>query len=337
MSRVACFVHGNGRGHATRSAAVMRALERKGHEVLAFAPTSVHDVFGSRAGSLEPIPLTRLTPMALPRIAREVGRLRSRLDGKVDAIVTDSEPIGLFVARSLGVPSVALGHGLVFAVAEFGAEAPRWALRRERLKNWPYVALATAQVAVHFAPANPTKESARLARPDAPSFEGVERHASAELPSDPFILAYFHRFDGASLVRELVRRGERVVVFTTEPHLYPEGVVTLSPDPLGFRAAELRAKAVVGSAGSNLLSECIALQKPLLALHPVNHSEQVLNVAVGRAAGVLVGGRADEAPSLLVDRLLAFSASYVPRAPSWAGMPLASDVVVETIERFTQV
>lgn len=336
MSRVACFVHGNGRGHATRSAAIARALERAGHSVTLFAPSEVHALLaGVAQASPEPIPSTRLTPLALPSIAREVQRLVVRLRGSVDAIVTDSEPLGLFVSRALGVPSVAVGHGLTFAVAEFGAEAPAWALRRERVKNWPYLALASVQVAVHFAPATITKPSALLSRPDEVSFEGVEAHAPAALPVEPYVLAYFHRFDGVGLVRKLLDLGERVVVFTSEPRLYPAEVVTIAPDPLGFRAAELRAKAVIGSAGSNLVSECIALQKPLLALHPRAHSEQALNVGVGQALGLLVGGRADEMPEVLVERLRRFASAYAPREPSWAGMRLASDVVVEAVERLT--
>ncbi|MCA9662191.1 MAG: glycosyltransferase, partial [Myxococcales bacterium] len=57
-------------------------------------------------------------------------------------------------------------------------------------------------------------------------------------------------------------------------------------DRQAFRAALRRCAAVIATAGSNLLAECVLLNKPILALHARGDHEQRLNGLLAADAGV---------------------------------------------------
>jgi UDP:flavonoid glycosyltransferase YjiC (YdhE family) len=66
----------------------------------------------------------------------------------------------------------------------------------------------------------------------------------------------------------------------------PEGVEVAGFGRQAFRAALGRCSAVIATAGSNLLAECVLLKKPILALHARGDHEQRLNGLLAADAGV---------------------------------------------------
>ena len=66
----------------------------------------------------------------------------------------------------------------------------------------------------------------------------------------------------------------------------PAGVELHPPERRAFAAQLMRCEAIVGSAGSNLLSEAVLLGKPVLALHAARDHEQRLNGQLIAQAGV---------------------------------------------------
>jgi UDP:flavonoid glycosyltransferase YjiC (YdhE family) len=109
-----------------------------------------------------------------------------------------------------------------------------------------------------------------------------------------------------------------------------EGATWHPLDRAAFIAALADAKAVVGSAGSQLVSECVALRIPILALHQRRDDEQRLNAIMVREAG-LGDGCAFEA--LTLERLVSFLDE--PGAPAEAAFdaPQVTDAVAEVVER----
>ena len=110
------YVHGRGRGHATRCLAIARALEAAGFEFRAFVGRDGIPLFSSvypctEVMSLPPTPARAVLGLA-SRVRDAISAARS--DGAT-ALLSDGDLPGLLAASALRLPSVAIGHGLVFS------------------------------------------------------------------------------------------------------------------------------------------------------------------------------------------------------------------------------
>lgn len=268
MSRIHVYVHGHGRGHAQRARHVVGRLREDGHHVELYAGGEASDLltdFYPRApilpGSRMPLKLSR-------RIVSDTQRLGRN---RPDVIVSDGDQAAIGAGRARGIDTIAVGHGLVFAGCELPAGLPRRSLLHQRANTLLPTELARHRVAVHFLPAAPAQANVRVARPDLPP----ELHG--EPTDDGFILAYFSFGKGESVVEALQSTGASIVG-------YGAGAGVRGFDREAFRRDLLRCRAVVSSAGSNVIAESVALGKPILALYEARHHEQALNAAlVGRA------------------------------------------------------
>ena len=264
--------------------------------------------------SLPPRP-DRRTLVTLIRRVREAAR-RIRRD-RVELVVSDGDLPGVLAARLCGVPVIAVGHGLVFARCARPSGLPRRRWWRERLKAGLSSLGAHVHVAVSFVPVRPLVPRTVVARP------GVGVDGPSERGSD--VLCYFRDGNGSAAVREVVAAGHRAVVFgRLEP---PVAAARVRPlDREGFAAALRGARAVVASAGSQLIAECTALGIPLFAVHHPDDDEQTLNVAMLRAAGLGDGGALGPA---LAPRLRRFLAAFpTPVVVHWS----APDVTEATAD-----
>jgi hypothetical protein len=190
--------------------------------------------------------------------------------------------------RVLGLPTVAIGHGLVFGHAKLD-KLPVWPRAREALNAASSSYLAHRRVGVHFLPAASRDEATIIARPDFPSgFEAA--------PAEDWALAYFRDDNGLGLLDALSGHWERLGVkrvrcFGASPApglRAPEGVEFMPMDPTLFHELLPGARAVVGSAGSNLIAECVHLGKPLLCQYSAKDAEQAMNARLAEDAGVAV-------------------------------------------------
>ncbi|MBW2548783.1 MAG: glycosyltransferase, partial [Deltaproteobacteria bacterium] len=165
MLRIAYFVHGRGKGHAIRTRAVLGGLQEL-HEVRLFCAGEAWDVLSD-------------VPCAEPLLACMPGRgmirafrLRFRGDRErlrrwsPDLVLSDSDGPSVNAAKSLGIPVVAVGHGLIFRHTHLDSALPFRKRVREVVNvassSWP----AARRVAVHFAPVRPRTPGTYVARPD---------------------------------------------------------------------------------------------------------------------------------------------------------------------------
>jgi len=272
------YVHGRGRGHATRCLAIARALEGAGHAFRAFVGRDGVPLFSAAYPCTE---VKSLPPTAGRAALGVVARVRSaiehaRADGAT-AIVSDGDLPGLLAAHALRLPSIAVGHGLVFSECKRPGSLPAGPWMREAAKAAASSVGARRCVAVNFVPLEPRTRRVTVARPSLDP--RLHRHAAPQR-----VLCYFR--DGAPhVLRSLVDLGIRPVVFATE---HP-GVDGIDYEPQGrerFIEQLAQARVVVATAGSQLISECVGLGIPILALHHRDDDEQRLNAAMVRDAGL---------------------------------------------------
>lgn len=262
--------------------AVVRALAAEGHEVTVWAGADArHGVEAFDGVRLEPIePVRRGPPLVVDwtrRAVRELARLRTE---RVEVVLCDGDQPPLLAARLLGRPSIAIGHDLVFSTCALPAGLARASLWCERINHAP-AHLAHARVAVHFLPVSPRVRGVRVARPD------VRADLRGPVADDGFVLGYFRDDDGEDVVRMLRARGVTPIVFGARR----AGSQARPFDRAAFAEHLRRAHAVVTSAGSNVLFECVLLGKPVLALHRRGDHEQALNAALVARAEVGCAGR----------------------------------------------
>jgi UDP-N-acetylglucosamine--N-acetylmuramyl-(pentapeptide) pyrophosphoryl-undecaprenol N-acetylglucosamine transferase len=294
MIRIAYFVHGRGKGHAIRTRAVLGGL-RQSDEVRLFCAGEAWDV-------LSDVPCSEpLLPCMPGRGMLGSFRLRFRGDRErlkrwsPDLVVSDGDGPSVNAARSLGIPVVAVGHGLIFRHTHLNSSLPVHKHLREvanvASSSWP----AARRVAVHFAPVRPRTPGTYVARPDLRA--GIQSASTRE----DFLLAYFRDGNGTAALRQLTRRGHRVVLFG-EPRDVPKGVELHASNVQSFADALGRCRAVVGSAGNHLPAECAMLGIPMLALHRGDDGEHQMNANLVEAAGIGIAASFEQCSPELVQR-----------------------------------
>jgi hypothetical protein len=310
------YVHGRGRGHATRSRAIVSGLERASHCVRTFAGEGAADVdLPHEAVRSLPRTFDWRTPHALA--SRVHLALREARQDRPRVLVSDGDLPSLLAARVVSIPTIAVGHGLVFShcVRPRTISARPW--RRESWKARLSSLGATHAVAVSFVPLVPRSSATTVARAPVTAVTRGER--------EDRVVCYFRDANGAAVVRALVEAGERPIVFGSIDATIP-GAHHRDVDRSAFMSCLARARAVVASAGSQLISECASARVPLFALFAQSDDEQRLNVEMLRFAGV-GDGMAFEmfAPARLSEFL--GSLATLPISPVWHA-PDAVEAVV---------
>jgi hypothetical protein len=325
MTRIAYFVHGRGKGHAVRSRAVIDRLRAR-YDVRLFCAGDAWDALGDLEGT-EPVlvcaPGKHMMRSFTLRLRGDRMRFRRHAP---NLVVSDGDGPSVNAARSLGIPVVAVGHGLIFRHTHLDAPLPLGKRAREIVNaassSWP----ASRRVAVHFAPVRPRTPGTYVARPDLRTLVTPGQNR------EDFLLAYFRDNNGVVALEQLARRGHRVVLFG-EPRAVPQGIELHRYDERTFADALGRCRAVVGSAGNHLPAECAMLGIPMLALHRDDDPEHEMNARLVEAAGIGVGGSFDRITPSLIQR---FEAELdKPRqelAVRTMTIPPASEVVPRAIE-----
>jgi uncharacterized protein (TIGR00661 family) len=245
---------------------------------------------------------------------------------EIDLVVSDGDGPSVNAARSLGIPVVAVGHGLIFRHTHLEASLPLTKRAREAVNaatsSWP----ADRRVAVHFAPAEPRTSGTYVARPDLPA------SITCKATREDFLLAYFRDDEGTEALEQLSRRGHRVVMFDGAASA-PRGVEVYPYDERAFAEALGRCRAVVGSAGNHLPAECAMLGIPMLALHRERDAEHEMNARLIESAGIGVAGPVEHVDAPLLRRFEAvLEKDRTQIAARTQAMPAASKVIPQVID-----
>lgn len=265
-------------------------------------------------------PGKRLAQRFANRVQDDIARLR-RVRPAV--VVSDGDGPSLHAALALGIPTVAVGHGVLYATCHIDAPLPRRLRLREALNAASSTWCATRRVVVHFAPAKPFVPGTTVGRPDLPA---ALCHPAGD---DGSVLAYFRDDDGYEWLDHLAARGEHIVLFGT-PSRVPTGVTVHRPDADAFAEHLLRCRAVISSAGNHLPAECALLGKPLLATFARNDTEHRMNAALIEAAQIGIAAPVERVVERAVDRWWALAPSHSRRGPI-QGMRPASELVTEAV------
>ncbi len=324
MARIVYFVHGRGRGHASRARAVVPGL-RRFHDMHVFGGGQAPSILGSMA-EFAPVeacvPGTGLASSFARRLRADLARLREL---RPALVITDGDAPSLHAARLLRIPSLALGHGLVFAHCVCPPGLPRRGIVRETLNSASSSWLADHVIPVHFAPAPIRSTRATLARPDLR--DGLA-HSTRD---EGYLLAYFRDDDGYALLDRLSARGHRIRCFTRGA--VPSGVEREEPHATRFADALARCSGVVSTAGNHLPAECAMVGKKLLAVYAPRDLEQQMNAHWLEQEGLGVASRADGVGDDTLDRFDALASPSRAIGDRVRALPPASMVVHEQVSR----
>lgn len=274
------FVHGRGRGHASRARSIVPRLNADGCLV------RVHGG-GDALDLLEPLDCRERScvrsgwraPAALA--ARAAADVRRFIRTRPDVVVSDGDQPAIVAARALRIPCVAIGHDLTFSCCRLPPDLDRLRVLHQRVNAAIPTYLASLRIAVHFLPTAPRYPRVWVARPDGYAA------ASGEEPADDLVLCYFRDGNGQAVVRSAIAAGFRVAWFGPGSRA-GRGIVACGAGAAAFARALRRCSGVIASAGSNLLAECALLGKPILALYARDDHEQALNASLATRAGMAV-------------------------------------------------
>ncbi len=333
--RILYGVHGYSRGHATRAAAVLSELTRR-HEVLIFAGADAYELLKSNF-DVQPIDSLRfyygvegrISPTItaqrnLPLVADMMlyGRRSRELDARVrafapDVAISDAEPWTHRVAYRLDIPRVGFDHfGIMvhckvpFAPGDRAKSAlDRFAYRL--LTGQPERVLISS---FYDAPAlRPgTKVIGPLLREEVHALRTEEPadHLLVYLNNGAFQLTppLFSALEGLNLPIKLYGCPAR------EPH----GLIEFRP-PAGRAFLEdlARARAVISTAGNQLVGEALYYGRPLLVL-PEGTVEQRMNAEAVVRLGVGETARFDDLGTERILRFLAAAPGYEANARAQA-------------------
>ncbi len=317
--KLAYFVHGRGRGHASRALSIVPALHAANFEVGLFASRDALPVVRD-LGQVQERPLLRGGPVGWSELLiRGVWEARRLRRGGFDLVVADGDQAALLAARLAGLPALAIGHDLVFTCCELPAGLAPRRLLHQRANALIPTHLSTRRVAVHFLPCRATDAHTIAARPVLePDPDAICEARSHRL------VTYFRDGNGDAALK-LARTICGDIV-------HADGKTGALYDRATFRQLLRSSTAAIGSAGSNLLAECVLLGTPLLALYREDDSEQALNAQWLAAAGA---GLACSFENLTHERVVEFwdraLAGQFARVPLTDALPSVLEAVVTSV------
>jgi uncharacterized protein (TIGR00661 family) len=321
---IAYGVMGYGRGHAMRTAAVLPALARE-HAVTVFAGGDAHAALHEPCATLG-VPLVRIPTIGYVygRAGRHsnwltftrnfslmndllIGGYGSRLveeefrSRRIGLVISDSEAWTHRAARRLGLPRISFDHVGIMAYCRprFAAvdrlRGPRDALGYLYLMGQPERALVSS-----FYPAPPRRPTTTVVGPIL-----RDDILAAKPATGDYLLAYFNK--GEHQFRERTERALRglqqpVIVYGTSRRGVHGNLDFRAPGRASFVRDLAGCRAVLCTAGNQLISEALYLVKPVLVL-PEDAVEQRLNAV---AVEDLRIGMAGELERLTTARILAF-------------------------------
>jgi uncharacterized protein (TIGR00661 family) len=296
-------VSGEGFGHSSRAKELILFLNKKGHKIKVltygraletlkeFNPKPIHGLGLAFKGSKLAIRQTikKNLPILIKNIRGWSALNREIKLFKPDICITDFEPITARLAYANHLPLISIDNEQL--IAKTNIEIP---------KNYQKEYILTKATTLSFVPKatfyiifSPTpqksKENIFFAEP-------IVREEIRKLKpkKGKHLLVYLSKKNN-ELVANLLKLKETCII-------YSEGIASLSKHknlvfkPFGssFINDLKKAKAVIGSAGLSLISECIYLKKPYFAVPIKRHIEQLINAKYIQQAGF---GQCSENPS----------------------------------------
>jgi uncharacterized protein (TIGR00661 family) len=324
--RIAYGVHGYSRGHATRALPVLEALSQR-HELLLFAGGDAHEMLGGRF-PVQPIPClgfvyrggrrSNLGTLVAnwPKLLELAGRgpsvqaVVTQLERfRPDALISDAEPWTHLAGSLLGVPRIGFDHFGILAYCRVRLPWMDWCKGTLDRFTYRWLMRSPERVLVSsFFDAVPEQSGVRVVGPILREQLLTTRAATGE-----HVLAYFNQGSeqlSDVLLDVLAQVGTEIRLYGTR-HVGARGRLQFRPPGLDPFLSDLASsRAVISTAGNQLVGEAMALGKPLLVL-PEATVEQRLNAREIVRLGV---GEQLSLSALTADSI----ARFLARAPAYA-------------------
>ena len=304
MGKIFYAVSGEGRGHATRACSLIEDLERH-HEIVLYAPDHAYEILAPRyrdsAVQVRKIPGLRFYYSPDRRLnswqtgwgnvgyVRALPRLLRRLEREIEAdrpdlVLTDFEPSLPRAARRLGVPFVSLDHQHFLVTYDLSSLPFR--LRC-------YAAFMAAVVRGYFQGQAHSIVSSFYFPPLRPGLANVTQIGvllrreilRARPESGAHLVAYLRRRPRSQVLEALAGCGCEVRVYGLGRRLRWRNLRFRPIDVSRFAEDVASSRALVTTAGNQLVGEALYLGKPVLALPEEGNREQEINAHFLRRSG----------------------------------------------------
>ena len=296
MGHIYYALSGEGRGHATRARTVIEALRRE-HRLTVYAYHHAREVLGPiyrstdvtvrsipglrfRYGSSGRLDYLRTAASALPflfRLGHFVDRVRRDMDADAPSMaITDFEPIVPRAAQAAGVPFISLDHQHFLTAYDLSSLPFKLRAYADFL-SLPVHAFYRGQirtiVSSFYSP--PLKRAQShvsrvgvLLRPEV---------LTATPTTGDHLVAYLRRHAPDNVLRALAEAGPEVRVYGLG-HRERVGKLVFREVDL-FRVVDdlASARALVSTAGNQVVGEALSLHKPVLAMPEHGNFEQEIN------------------------------------------------------------
>lgn len=346
--RIAYGVMGYGRGHAMRTMSVLPALMAE-HEVTVYAGGDAHDVlaplfptvriptigyrYNARGGHSLPRTLHgNLGPMADLLLRGQDTELLERTlrERGAQLIISDSEAWTHRAAQRLGLPRISFDHVGIIAYCRPHFPAELWAAGMR--DAWGYRTLMGQPERIlisSFYPAEPYRDDACIV---GPMLRDVVTAQTASRGN--FLLVYFNK--GLHQYRAHVDRTLRLLDMPVKVYGTPwqgssENLQFCPPSNDRFVQDLACCRAVLSTAGNQLIGEALHFGKPILAV-PEDAFEQRLNAHMIERMGVGMRVRASALTPSHVDHFLSQESAFAARTGEYRGDGRAE--AVTALQRF---
>ena len=318
--RIAYGVMGYGRGHAMRTMSVLPALMAE-HEVTIFAGADAYEVLAPRFPTVR-IPIIgyqysaagthslgktiakNFTPMSDllfggDGMAQVEHEFRTR---DIQAVISDSEAWTHRVAQKLNIPRISFDHVGIIAYCKPHFPPDLWALGQR--DAWGYRALMGVPERILISSFYPAEGAYPQVKVIGPMLR--DEVLAAVPTTGDYLLAYFNKGEHQYLPhidRALRLLDTRVIVYGTKHRGLHDNLDFRAPSVDGFVRDLAGCRAVLSTAGNQLIGEAIHFGKPILAL-PEKAFEQRLNAHMIERMGVGQAGDLMRLTPSDIDRFL---------------------------------
>jgi uncharacterized protein (TIGR00661 family) len=326
MTRIVYGVSGEGSGHSSRARVVLEHLVARGHEVLVATYDRGVDALGGDfdvceveglhiASEDNQVSIARTfleNFQKLPEGFRAARAFRQRWkELSPEVAITDFEPLTAHLADHYGVPLVSIDNQHRMRSMHYPCPAH---LKKDSLVTETVIRMMVphpdAKLVTTFWFGEVTDDRTFL-------FPPLLRSAVRALtPTDgDHVLVYFTKGFETMVERLRCFPRERFLVYGQGREGKDANLEFRAPSRDGFLADLASSKAVISTAGFTLLSECLHLGKPLLALPMEGQFEQELNALLLEDTGCGRNGRDvdDDAVAAFLYRLPEHRAALAAR------------------------